>query len=40
MPAALKEKIARLPWMTPDALARVEEWSERDTRTCQAAAAR
>jgi KDO2-lipid IV(A) lauroyltransferase len=39
MPDALKEKIARLPWMTPDALARVMDWSERDTRALQAAPA-
>jgi KDO2-lipid IV(A) lauroyltransferase len=32
MPSQLREKIEQLPWTTPESLARVEEWSRRDTR--------
>jgi KDO2-lipid IV(A) lauroyltransferase len=32
MPASLRARIESLPWMTPDQLRRLEEWSERDAR--------
>lgn len=32
-PDKLREKIRALPWMTDDDLARIEDWSARDTRT-------
>jgi KDO2-lipid IV(A) lauroyltransferase len=31
-PPALREKIEQLPWITPDDVARIVEWSHRDTR--------
>ncbi len=36
MPSALREKIEQLPWMTEERVARVLEWSERDTRALAA----
>jgi KDO2-lipid IV(A) lauroyltransferase len=39
MPGALREKLAALPWMTDESLARICEWSERDTRTLAARSA-
>lgn len=33
LPGALKDKIRALPWITPDDLLRIEEWSARDSRT-------
>lgn len=39
MPAALRDKLAQLPWMTDEKLARIVDWSERDTNTLAAASA-
>jgi KDO2-lipid IV(A) lauroyltransferase len=36
-PGALREKIRALPWTTDEDLARIEEWSARDTATLAAA---
>ncbi len=37
MPDSLKAKLRALPWMTDDELARIEEWSRRDTLALAAA---
>lgn len=33
IPRAMREKIERLPWMTPDQLSRIDDWTRRDSQS-------